>query len=149
MQDGSQTREAGDFNGRRILVTGGTKGIAKAIVDRLVRGFGKVLTTARTLPPGSSPDRFVQADIGTREGADRVVKEVMDCFGGVDILIHNVGGSAAPGGGALALSDDDWQHAFDTNLFAAVRLDRAFLPWMLKQGSGVIIHSWTHSAASH
>ena len=55
-------------------------------------------------------------------------------------MIHNVGGSAAPGGGALALSDDDWQHAFDTNLFAAVRLDRAFLPSMLKQGSGVIIH---------
>jgi len=38
------------------------------------------------------------------------------------------------------LSDEDWQHAFDTNLFAAVRLDRAFLPAMLKQGSGVIIH---------
>ena len=43
-------------------------------------------------------------------------------------------------GGALALSDEDWQHAFDINLFAAVRLDRAFLPAMLKQGSGVIIH---------
>jgi NAD(P)-dependent dehydrogenase (short-subunit alcohol dehydrogenase family) len=55
-------------------------------------------------------------------------------------LIHNVGGSAAPGGGALALSDDDWQQAFDTNLFAAVRLDRAFLPSMLQQGAGVIIH---------
>jgi NAD(P)-dependent dehydrogenase (short-subunit alcohol dehydrogenase family) len=40
----------------------------------------------------------------------------------------------------LALSDHDWQQAFDTNLFAAVRLDRAFLPAMLKQGSGVIIH---------
>jgi len=51
-----------------------------------------------------------------------------------------LGGSAARGGGALALSDKDWQQAFDTNLFAAVRLDRAFLPSMLKQGSGVIIH---------
>jgi NAD(P)-dependent dehydrogenase (short-subunit alcohol dehydrogenase family) len=43
-------------------------------------------------------------------------------------------------GGALALSDGDWQHAFDMNLFAAVRLDRAFLPAMLERGSGVIIH---------
>src|SRR5437868_14074032 len=59
---------------------------------------------------------------------------------GLDILIHNAGGSAAPGGGALALSDADWQGAFDMNLFAAVRLDRGFLPSMLKQGSGVIIH---------
>src|SRR5439155_22803427 len=83
---------------------------------------------------------FVQADLSTREGIDRVVKAVMDRLGGLDILIHNVGGSAARGGGALALSDHDWQHAFDTNLFAAVRLDRAFLPSMLKQGSGVIIH---------
>jgi len=40
----------------------------------------------------------------------------------------------------LALSDHDWQQAFDTNLFSAVRLDRALLPSMLKQGSGVIIH---------
>jgi len=64
----------------------------------------------------------------------------MDRLGGLDILIHNVGGSAAPGGGALALSDDDWQQAFDTNPFAAVQLDRAFLPSMLKQRSGVIIH---------
>lgn len=43
-------------------------------------------------------------------------------------------------GGALALTDVDWQHAFDTNLFAAVRLDRAFLPAMIKQCFGVIVH---------
>src|SRR5205809_4538947 len=73
-------------------------------------------------------------------GVDKVVWQVLNQFGGLDILIHNAGGSAAQGGGALALSDEDWQHAFDTNLFAAVRLDRAFLPAMLKQGSGVIIH---------
>ena len=135
-----QTREAADFTGRRILVTGGTRGIGEAIVDRLIRGGGKVITAARSLPSGGTPDRFVQADISTRQGVDQVVKATKDRLGGVDILIHNVGGSAAAGGGALALSDDDWQHAFDTNLFAAVRLDRAFLPSMLKQGSGVIIH---------
>ncbi len=140
MQHESQTREAADFDGRRILVTGGTRGIGEAIVARLIRGGGNVIATARSLPPGGAPDRFVQADLSTREGIDRVVKAVMDRLGGLDILIHNVGGSAARGGGALALSDHDWQHAFDTNLFAAVRLDRAFLPSMLKQGSGVIIH---------
>ena len=140
MQHESQTREAADFDGRRILVTGGTRGIGEAIVARLIRGGGNVIATARSLPPGGAPDRFVQADLSTREGIDRVVKAVMDRLGGLDILIHNVGGSAARGGGALALSDHDWQHAFDTNLFTAVRLDRAFLPSMLKQGSGVIIH---------
>jgi NAD(P)-dependent dehydrogenase (short-subunit alcohol dehydrogenase family) len=141
MERESQTREAADFAGKRILVTGGTRGIGEAIVERLVRGGGKVIATARSVPPGGASDLFVQADVSTRAGIDQVVKATMDRLGGsIDILIHNVGGSAAPGGGALALSDDDWQQAFDTNLFSAVRLDRAFLPSMLKQGSGVIIH---------
>ena len=139
MQHESKTQDA-DFEGRRILVTGGTRGIGEAIVERLARGGGRVIATARSLPAGGTPDRFVASDASTREGVDQIVEATMDRFGGLDILIHNVGGSAAPGGGALALSDDDWQNAFDMNLFAAVRLDRAFLPSMLKQGSGVIIH---------
>jgi enoyl-[acyl-carrier-protein] reductase (NADH) len=140
MENEPHTREAGDFKDKRILVTGGTKGIGEAIVERLIRDGGNVITTARSMPSRAKPGGFIQVDVSTREGIDQVVKATMDRLGGLDILIHNVGGSAAPGGGALALSDDDWQHAFDMNLFAAVRLDRAFLPLMLKQGSGVIIH---------
>src|SRR6202049_3751788 len=130
-----------EFKRRRVLVTGGTKGgIGEAIVDRLTGGGARVVTTARSLPRDGTPDHIVRADVSTREGIDQIVKVVMDRMGGLDILIHNVGGSASAGGGALALSDQDWQHAFDTNLFSAVRTDRAFLPSMLKQGSGVIIH---------
>jgi NAD(P)-dependent dehydrogenase (short-subunit alcohol dehydrogenase family) len=140
MQRESQTRETAEFDGKRILVTGGTRGIGEAIVERFTQSGGKVIATARNLPAAGANDGFIQADVSARAGIDRVVESVMDRFGGLDILVHNVGGSAAPGGGALALSDDDWQRAFDTNLFAAVRLDRAFLPSMLKQGTGVIIH---------
>lgn len=140
MHDEPRTKELGDFNDKRILVTGGTRGIGAAIVTRFQRGDGKVITTGRSIPSDGSSEQFVRADISTREGIELLVNNVMDRFGGLDILIHNVGGSAARGGGALALSDDDWQQAFDMNLFAAVRLDRAFLPQMLKQGSGVIIH---------
>src|SRR5438477_874447 len=140
MPNESQSPDTAEFKGKRILGTGGTKGIGEAIVNRLLRGGGKVITTARSLPAGGAPDRFIQADVSMREGVDQVVKAVTNRLGGIDILIHNVGGSAAPGGGAMALSDEDWQQAFDTNLFSAVRLDRALLPSMLKQGSGVIIH---------
>jgi len=70
----------------------------------------------------------------------RVIKEVLDRLGGVDILVSNVGGSSAPSGGVLALSDKDWQETFNLNLFSAVRLDRGLLPPMLKKGSGVIVH---------
>jgi len=133
--------DANEFTGKRILVTGGTKGMGEAIVKRLSRAGGTVITAARSkaadLP---APVLFVQADISTPEGVERVVKEVMDRLGGVDILVNNVGGSSAPSGGVLALTDADWQQTFNTNLFAAVRLDRALLPPMLKQGSGVIVH---------
>ncbi len=82
----------------------------------------------------------MEADLSTAEGAEKVVSAVRDRLGGVDILVHNVGASSAPGGGFVALTDEDWQHALDSNLLAAVRLDRGLLPLMLKQGAGVIIH---------
>jgi NAD(P)-dependent dehydrogenase (short-subunit alcohol dehydrogenase family) len=99
-----------------------------------------VITTARNIPADGAPDLFVQADISTLEGVEKVIKAVLDRVGGVDILVNNVGGSSAPSGSVLALSDDDWQRTFNANLFAAVRLDRGLLPSMLKQGSGVIVH---------
>jgi NAD(P)-dependent dehydrogenase (short-subunit alcohol dehydrogenase family) len=61
-------------------------------------------------------------------------------LGGVDIIVHVVGGSSAPAGGFAMLDDDQWQRALDQNLFPAVRLDRALLPAMLAQRSGVVIH---------
>ena len=132
--------DANEFTGRRILVTGGTRGIGEAVVNRLRRGGGTVLTTARTIPAGSNPERFIQADVSTRTGADHIIRTTFDRLGGLDILINSVGGSSAPGGGVLALTDEIWQQEFELNLFSAVRLDRGFLPAMLKQRSGVIIH---------
>lgn len=132
--------DGNEFTGKRILVTGGTKGIGEAIVHRLVAGGGLVLATARTVPKGGNAEQFIQADASTRPGADHVIKTTFDRLGGLDILINSVGGSSAPSGGALALSDEIWQQEFELNLFSAVRLDRGFLPAMLKQRSGVIIH---------
>jgi len=132
---------ATEFAGKRAFITGGSKGVGEAIVRRFATGGATVGTTARSpLPEGNAAKLFVRADISTREGVDKVVREVLDHFGGLDILIHNAGGSGAAGGGALVLSDADWQDAFDMNLFAAVRIDRGLLPSMLQQGSGVIIH---------
>jgi len=130
-----------ELSGQRALVTGGTKGMGQAIVKRLRQAGATVVTTARSNPnEPQPPDFFIQSDISTPEGVEKVAKEVLARFGGVDILINNVGGSSAPSGGALALSDDDWQQTFDLNLFSAVRLDGVFLPKMLEQKSGVIIH---------
>jgi len=130
-----------EFATKRVLVTGGTKGMGQAIVQRLTAAGATVATTARSpLPDGQKVALFVQADVATPEGVEKVVGEVLNRLGGVDILVNCVGGSSAPGGGALALSYEDWQHTINANLFAAVRLDRRLLPGMVKQGSGVIIH---------
>jgi NAD(P)-dependent dehydrogenase (short-subunit alcohol dehydrogenase family) len=100
-----------------------------------------VVTTARSIPDGLlQPDLFVAADLSSAEGAEKVAGAVRDRLGGIDILIHNVGGSSAPGGGFAALTDDEWQRALNGNLLSAVRLDRWLLPLMLEQGAGVIIH---------
>lgn len=139
-QTEQQARETSEFAGKRVLVTGETKGIGAAVVKRLAFGGATVLTTARSVPTGGSSDHFIQADVSTRAGVDRIIQATLDRLGGLDILINSVGGSSAPGGGALALTDDHWQQTLDLNLFSAVRLDRGFLPAMLKQGHGVIIH---------
>lgn len=133
---------ANEFGGKRVLVTGGTAGIGKAIVSRLLDGGAKVITTVRKMI-GDHEERelvFVQADLSTSEGCAKVVNEVSSRFGGVDILVSVVGASSAPSGGFSVLSDEEWQKELNINLMAAVRLDRGLLPAMLKQGSGVIIH---------
>lgn len=130
-----------ELAGRRVLVTGGTQGVGEAIVRRLLAAGATVVTTARSeLPAGQNPDLFVRADVSTVAGVSEVVRAVLERYGGLDIIVHNVGGSAAPGGGFAALGDAEWQRELDLNLLAAVRLDRAFLPLLLKQGAGVIIH---------
>ncbi len=132
-----------EFAGRRVLVTGGTKGMGQAIVRRLAASGARVAATARSVPEAADSDGaelFVAADIATPEGVARVAERTLAAFGGLDILVNNVGGSGASPGGALALDDAQWQAALDTNLLAAVRLDRAFLPSMLAQGEGTIVH---------
>ena len=130
-----------ELNGRRVLVTGGTQGIGAAVVARLREAGARVLATARTTPAKlADANLFVAADVATPEGCATVAGAVRDRLGGVDIIVHVVGGSSAPAGGFAVLDDREWQRALDLNLMSAVRLDRALLPAMLEQGAGVIVH---------
>jgi NAD(P)-dependent dehydrogenase (short-subunit alcohol dehydrogenase family) len=141
MSHGHFSFDPTEFAGKRVLVTGGTKGMGEAIVHRLIAAGASVATTARSGTVDTVvADLFVQADIASAAGVAAVVDAVMARFGGLDILVNNVGGSSAPGGGALALDDGHWQAALNANLLAAVRLDRAFLPGMVERGAGVIVH---------
>lgn len=127
--------------GKRALVTGGTKGVGQAVVATLREAGATVLTTARSRPERADHlDQFVAADVSTAEGCAVVAHAVHERLGGIDIIVHVVGGSSAPAGGFAVLDDHEWHKALDQNLLAAVRLDRALLPSMITQGSGVIIH---------
>lgn len=134
----NQTQQSGEFSGKRVLVTGGTRGIGRAIVERFIAGGAKVLTTARSTSPDMAVP-VVEADLATAAGAEKVVAAVTWGLGGIDIVVHNAGGSTAPGGGVMALTDSHWQAAMELNLFSAVRLDRALLPALIAN-RGVIVH---------
>ena len=129
-----------EFKGKRALVTGGTKGAGRAMAERLGRGGATVIVTARSVPEEKMDHHFIQADVSTPEGTTKVIKEILEKFKGIDIIIHNVGGSSAPSGGFMTVTDEIWQQNINENLFPAVRLDRGLLPSMIERGSGVIIH---------
>lgn len=129
------------FEGKRALVTGGTKGMGQAIVRVLAERGATVIAPARGQPLDPAPGvRYLEADLASADGARRLVETVQDEFGHLDFVVNNVGGSTAPGGGALALSDAMWEEALQLNLMSAVRVDRAFLPAMVARGAGAIVH---------
>lgn len=128
------------LEGKRALITSGTRGAGAATV-RLFEELGaRVLTTARTRPPEMPEALFVAADLTRAEGCAHLAEAVRERLGGVDVVVHMLGGSSAPAGGYRALDDAEWQREIDLNLMPAVRLDRALLPGMEEQGSGVVIH---------
>jgi NAD(P)-dependent dehydrogenase (short-subunit alcohol dehydrogenase family) len=129
------------LTGGRALVTGGTKGIGAAVALALRDAGAKVIATARALP-GQPVEgvRYLAADLSTAEGAGSVAHATLKQLGGIDILVNVLGGSSAPGGGFAALDDAQWSKELNQNLMPAVRLDRALLPSMIAQRSGVIIH---------
>ncbi|GAA4749296.1 SDR family oxidoreductase [Actinomycetospora chibensis] len=130
------------LDGRRALVTGGSKGAGRAVVERLREMGADVYTTARTMPDGyDRPDRFVAADTSTVEGTDAVAARLAEDGGPLDILVHVVGGASTPPGGFAVITEDQWLVELNLNLLGAVRLDRALLPAMLEAGSGVVVHT--------
>src|SRR5256885_14611579 len=126
-----------EFKGSRCLVTGGTKGIGQAVAVRLREGGATLLTTARSRPSDlADPTSFVAADVATAEGCTAIVDAVRKRLGGVDIVVHVVGGSSAPAGGVAGLDDTEWPRALQFDPFPAGPLGRALFPATPAPGPG-------------
>ncbi|MES3016509.1 MAG: SDR family oxidoreductase [Bacteroidota bacterium] len=130
-----------ELSGKIALVTGGTKGTGRAIAERLLQAGARVIITARNAQEKeNSKLHFIPSDLSKIEGAQKVISEVLSVYGRLDILVNNLGFSETPAGGFAVLTDEDWEKTLQANLLAPVRLDRGFLPQMISQKSGVIIH---------
>lgn len=125
------------LQGRRAVVTGGTKGTGAAVTAWL-RSRG-VRVTAVARQPGPETGDFIAADLSAPAGVEQVAAQIRE-RGGLDILVHVAGGSGAPSGGFAALDDRHWADELNLNLLAAVRLDRALLPMMIEAGAGCVVH---------
>ena len=132
------------------LVTGSSRGLGLASATALAREGCRVTLCARTAgrlaeaaaevgAACGDPSRVftVQADVASAEGAAAVVDGTVAHFGGLDILVNNVG--LARGGDLLATTDAEWQEAVDQTLMPAVRASRLAVPHMKRRGGGVIL----------
>lgn len=133
-------KESKELSGKIALVTGGTKGIGKAIADKLSSIGATVIVTARKPSEEKSKHHFIAADLTDSEAILKLTQKLSKDFGTPDILINNVGGTSSPAGGFQMLSDQDWNKDIELNLLASIRLDKAIVPQMLERKSGTVIH---------
>jgi NAD(P)-dependent dehydrogenase (short-subunit alcohol dehydrogenase family) len=128
------------LEGKRALITSGTRGAGAATVSLFRQLGAQILTNARSRPEELPAEMFVAADLTTPDGCAELVKAVQERLDGVDIIVHMLGGSSAPPGGYEALTDEEWRKELDLNLMPAIRLDRDLVPGMTARGQGVVIH---------
>jgi NAD(P)-dependent dehydrogenase (short-subunit alcohol dehydrogenase family) len=127
------------------VVTGASKGIGLAITRALAGDGANVVAGARQptadLSDLSTPGmvRPVAVDLATPSGPGRLVDAAISAFGGLDVLVNNVGAVRPRTGGFLTVTDDEWMSTLTVNLLAAVRTTRAALPHLLDRGAGAII----------
>lgn len=134
-----------DLAGRTAVVTGASKGIGLAITRALVAEGVRVAAGALrgseelTALAEEGEVAVVQADLTTAEGCTQLVDEAIGRWGGLDLLVNNVGGVRPRTQGFVEVSDDQWQWALEMNLLSAVRATRAAVPHLVASAPSAIV----------
>ncbi|MET3912630.1 NAD(P)-dependent dehydrogenase (short-subunit alcohol dehydrogenase family) [Bradyrhizobium sp. S3.3.6] len=136
----SQEKLVNTTNTRIALVTGASSGIGEATAERLAKAGYKVYGTSRRgAQAGRRSFEMLALDVTSDESVEAAVGEVMQREGRIDLLVNNAGFGVAPAG-AEESSMDQARSIFDTNFFGLVRMTRAVVPHMRRQGNGRIIN---------
>jgi NAD(P)-dependent dehydrogenase (short-subunit alcohol dehydrogenase family) len=136
------------LTGKVALVTGGSKGIGKAVARGLAQEGAKVAICARTqrdldaaaaeLTRAAGEVFAVAGDLTREADVQEIVAATVGRFGRIDILVNNAG--AAPGGLLLDLTEEDWHTALELKFLGYVRCMKAVIPHMLREGGGRIVN---------
>ncbi|MFF3562018.1 SDR family NAD(P)-dependent oxidoreductase [Streptomyces sp. NPDC002574] len=132
--------------GQRAVVTGAGRGIGLAITEGLLAAGARVVAGTRNrtealdgLIEQGAELTVVEVDLATPEGPGTLVAAAVELYGGVDVLVNNVGAVRPRVDGFLATTDADWDWTFAVNLMAAVRTTRSALPHLIDTGDGRIV----------
>lgn len=136
------------LRGKVVMVTGGSRGIGRAIalgfagegcrLSLCGRTQATLEEVAEAITPSGVELLTISADLTDPLGAERFVQATLDQYGQIDVLVNNVGGSRR--GELEALSEQDWRDTYDLNFFSTLRMVRLAVPVMKRQGGGRILN---------
>lgn len=138
-----------DLRGKRVLITGGSKGIGRACAEGFAaegaevaiaaRGAEAMKEAATAVKAAAGKDiHCIAADLATLKGIEDMVAAAQKTLGGIDILVNNAGSIRA--GAFLEIPDAQWMEDWNLKLLGYVRAARAVFPLMQKQGGGRIVN---------
>lgn len=126
---------------KTALVTGASRGIGLAVVERLVEEGVRVVAAARTGTPAlrDTGAFVVPVDLTEPDGPERLVAAARQEVGELDLLVNNVGGGDGDAtAGFLGVDDEAWRQIFGVNFFATVKTTRAALPSLIEQRGAIV-----------
>lgn len=129
-----------DLTGKKAVVTGAGSGIGLASVRALAGAGADVLGGSRTLTPEllDATPHVMEVDLHTEQGSGDLIEHALDKFGGIDVLVNNVGGGIRLAAGFLDIDETTWRQAFGLNTFTMIRATRAALPSLLERQGAVV-----------
>ncbi len=140
------------LTGKVAIVTGASRGIGLAVTRTLVEEGAQVVAGARSVTgdlaslAAAGSVHPVQVDLTTEEGPSRLVDAAVTTYGGLDVLVNNVGGAHPRPGGFLSVTDAEWTASLAVNLLAAVRTTRLALPHLLEREAATIVSTCSVNA---